>query len=134
MALVRFINVDPIPAQADSVRFYYKGGSGSLDALSGWGNVNSEQYAGFGKGRLSAPYEIYTIPWQDKESLDVTVSTYGNTDLLTSTDIKGIPIRRNSITTCRGAIFDGKVARVQIVIQAINDEWGSPIEYEIPVN
>jgi hypothetical protein len=33
-----------------------------------------------------------------------------------------------------GAIFDGKVARVQIVIQAINDEWGSPIEYEIPVN
>ena len=134
VALVRFINVDPIPAQADSVRFYYKGGSGSLDALSGWGNVNSEQYVGFGKGRLSAPYEIYTIPWQDKESLDVTVSTYGNTDLLTSTDIKEIPIRRNSITTCRGAIFDGKVARVQIVIQAINDEWGSPIEYEIPVN
>lgn len=134
VALIRFINVDPIPVKADSVRFYYKGGSGSLDALSGWGNVNSEQYAGFGKGRLSAPYEIYTIPWQDKESLDVTVSTYGNTDLLTSTDIKGIPIRRNSITTCRGAIFDGKVARVQVVIQAINDEWGSPIEYEIPVN
>jgi hypothetical protein len=134
VALIRFINVDPIPVKADSVRFYYKGGSGSLDALSGWGNVNSEQYAGFGKGRLSAPYEIYTIPWQDKESLDVTVSTYEHTDLLTSTDIKGIPIRRNSITTCRGAIFDGKVARVQIVIQAINDEWGTPIEYEIPVN
>ena len=134
VAMIRFINEDPIPVKADSIRFYYKGGSGSLDALSGWGNVNSEQYAWVGKSRFGSPYEIYTIPWRDKESLNVTVSTFQGTDLLTSTDIKDIPIRRNSITTCRGAIFNGKVSKVQIVINPINDEWGTPIDFEIPIN
>lgn len=134
VAMIRFINEDPLPVNADSVRFYYEGGSGSLDALSGWGNVNSKQSTWVGKSHFGAPYEIYTIPWRDKESLDVTVSTFQDTDLLTSTDIHDIPIRRNSITTCRGAIFNGKVSKVQIVINPISDEWGTPIDFEIPIN
>ena len=134
VAMIRFINEDPLPVKADSIIFYYKGGSGSLDALSGWGNVNSDQYVGFGKSRLNSPYEIYTIPREDSNELNVTVSTYQDTDQLTETEITNIPIRRNSITTCRGAIFNGKVSKVQIVINPISDEWGTPIDFEIPIN
>ena len=134
VAMIRFINEDPLPVKTDSIRIFYKGGSGSIDDISGWGNVKSEQYAGFGKSHLNSPYEAYTIPRLDSDALDVTVSTYQGTDLLTETKINGVPIRRNSITTCRGVIFNGKVSKVQIVINPIDDEWGAPIDYEIPIN
>lgn len=134
VAMIRFINEDPLPVNADSVKIFYTGGSGSIDALSGWGNVKSEQYVGFGRAHLSSPYVVYTIPRLDSDALDVTVSTFQNTDLLTATKINGVPIRRNSITTCRGAIFNGKVSKVQVVINPIDNAWGTPIDYEIPIN
>ena len=62
VAKVRFINEDAIPAKADSIRIYYEGGSGSIDAQSGYGNVKSKQTAWFDK---SETLEIYTIPWQN---------------------------------------------------------------------
>lgn len=134
VAMIRFINEDPIPVKADSIRFYYTGGSGSVDALTGWGNVQSKQVTWFGKSHFGSPFEIYTIPREDSNELTVKVGTYQDTDQLTETEITNIPIRRNSITTCRGAIFNGKVSKVQIVINPISDEWGTPIDYEIPIN
>lgn len=134
VAMIRFINEDPLPVKADSIRFYYTGGSGSVDALTGWGNVQSKQVTWFGKSHFGSPFEIYTIPREDSNELTVKVGTYQDTDQLTETEITNIPIRRNSITTCRGAIFNGKVSKVQIVINPISDEWGTPIDYEIPIN
>lgn len=131
VALVRFINEDPIPVKADSIRFFYTGGSGSLDALTGWGNTKSQQVAWTGKSHFGSPFEIYTIPREDSNELTVTVGTYQDTDLLTETEIPGIPIQRNSITTCRGAIFNGKVSKVSFTMQVMSD-WGTPIDYEIP--
>ena len=43
VAKVRFINEDAIPEKADSIRIYYEGGSGSIDAQSSYGNVKSKQ-------------------------------------------------------------------------------------------
>ena len=131
VAKVRFVNEDAIPAKADSVRFHYKGGSGSIDALTGYGNVKSDQYAW--RHKDSTPFEIYTIPWQDSDFLDVTIEAYHGSDRLTSSEVNRIPIRRNCITTCRGILFNGKVGRVTFTL-TVDDEWGTPIDYEIPVN
>lgn len=130
-ALIRFINYDQIPVKADSIKIEYKGGSGTFDALSGWGNTDSNQYKGMGKSNFSSPFEIYTIPRLDSDHLNVTVITYQGTDLLTETMINEIPIKRNCITTCRGCIFDGKVSKATFEI-TINDNWGTPIDYTIP--
>ena len=128
VAKVRFINEDVIPAKADSIRIYYEGGSGSIDAQSGYGNVKSKQTAWFDK---SETLEIYTIPWQNDAYLEATISTFQGGDLLTSTVIDSIPIRRNCITTCRGNIFDGKVTKVSFTI-TVDDSWNSAIDYQIP--
>ena len=128
VAKVRFINEDAIPAKADSIRIYYEGGSGSIDAQSGYGNVKSKQAAWFDK---SETLEIYTIPWQNDAYLEATIGTFQGGDLLTSTVIDSIPIRRNCITTCRGNIFDGKVTKVSFTI-TVDDSWNSAIDYQIP--
>jgi len=129
VAKVRFVNEDAIPEKADSIRIYYEGGSGSIDAQSGYGNVKSKQTAWFDK--REAPLEIYTIPWQDDAYLEATIGTFQGGDLLTSTVIDSIPIRRNCITTCRGNIFDGKVTKVSFII-TVDDSWNSAIDYQIP--
>ena len=128
VAKVRFINEDALPAKADSIRIYYEGGSGSIDAQSGYGNVKSKQAAWFDK---SETLEIYTIPWQNDGYLEATIGTFQGSDLLTSTVIDSIPIRRNCITTCRGNIFDGKVTKVSFTI-TVDDSWNSAIDYQIP--
>ncbi|MBQ6201784.1 MAG: FimB/Mfa2 family fimbrial subunit, partial [Prevotella sp.] len=129
VAKVRFVNEDAVPEKADSIRIYYEGGSGSIDAQSGYGNVKSKQAAWFDKSET--PLEIYTIPWQDDAYLEATIGTFQGGDLLTSTVIDSIPIRRNCITTCRGNIFDGKVTKVSFTI-TVDDSWNSAIDYQIP--
>ena len=133
VAKVRFLNSDAIPEKADTVRIYYEGGSGTLDVENGgWGNTNSKQTATFPKSAFSNEFTIYTIPWPDKNYLkEVNIVAFRGADRLTSTVIDSIPIRRNCITTCRGNIFDGKVTKVSFTI-TVDDEWGTPIEYEIP--
>jgi len=129
VAKVRFVNEDAVPEKADSIRIYYEGGSGSIDAQSGYGNVKSKQAAWFDKSET--PLEIYTIPWQDDAYLEATIGTFQDGDLLTSTLVDSIPIRRNCITTCRGKIFDGKVTKVSFTI-TVDDSWGEPLGYDIP--
>jgi hypothetical protein len=129
VAKVRFVNEDAIPEKADSIRIYYEGGSGSIDAQSGYGNVKSKQTTWFDK--RETPFEIYTIPWEDNAYLEATIGAFQAGDLLTSTVIDSIPIRRNCITTCRGALFDGKVTKVSFTI-TVDDSWGTPIDYQIP--
>lgn len=131
VAKVRFVNEDAIPEKTDSIRFHYTGGSGSIDALTSYGNVRSEQYAW--RHRADSPYEIYTIPWQDNDYLDVTIEAFHGSDRLTSSVVNDIPIRRNCITTCRGQLFNGKVGKVSFTI-SVDDNWGTPIDYEIPVH
>ena len=108
---------------------FHRRGTGSIDALTSYGNVRSEQYAW--RHKADSPYEIYTIPWQDSDYLDVTIEAFHGSDRLTSSVVNDIPIRRNCITTCRGQLFNGKVGKVSFTI-SVDDTWGTPIDYEIP--
>ena len=125
VAMVRFIPDDEPPARTDSIRFYYVGGSGSLDATAdGWGVVKSKQTHWFKKETGTKKYEIYTIPRQDSQYLEVTAGAYQGADLLSSCVIDSIPIKRNCITTCRGKLFDGKVTKASFTI-TVDDQWES---------
>jgi hypothetical protein len=107
---VRFVFSDQLPENADSIRFYYEGGSGTFDATTGIGVVKSKQQQWFPVSHDEASYEIYTIPRADSDKLKVMVSTYstagGQVELLTEREISDIPIQRNRITICRGSLFN----------------------------
>lgn len=110
-AMVRFIPYDAVPAKADSIRFYYTGGSGTFDAVGdGWGIVKSTQTQWYAVSPSEKQFDIYTIPHEgDGQQLNVTASTYkgakSEVTLLTECEIEGIPVKRNHVTTCRGYLF-----------------------------
>ena len=127
VAMVRFVTYDTAPARADSIRFYYTGGSGTFDAVSGgWGVVNSTQVQWYELTHADQQFEIYTIPHEgDNDCLKVTVSTYrgpkNDATLLSECIIEGIPVKRNRITTCRGFLFSPVYEQKYII--TIDDEW-----------
>ena len=127
VAMVRFIPYDAVPARADSIRFYYTGGSGTFNAVEGgWGVVNSKQVQWYELSHTERKFEIYTIPHTgDDDHLKVLVNTYrrGNGDLsiVSECEIEGIPVKRNHITTCRGFLFS-PVYRQTFNI-TIDDVW-----------
>ena len=106
---VQFAFSDALPERADSIRFYYEGGSGTFDATTGQGVVKSKQQQWFPVTHDEQRFEIYTIPRADSDKLTVMVSTYstsgGRVELLTEREISDIPIQRNRITICRGSLF-----------------------------
>lgn len=126
VAMVRFVPYDTAPAKADSIRFYYTGGSGTFDATGGWGVVNSEQVQWYGIKPTDKEFAIYTIPHEgDDQMLRVKVSTYkdnkNDVSVVSDCDIVGIPVKRNHITTCRGYIFS-PVYQQEFNI-TIDDHW-----------
>lgn len=107
---VKFVFNDQLPEKADSIRFYYEGGSGTFDAATGLGVVKSQQQQWFPVNADDASYEIYTIPRADSDKLKVLVTTYktagGKVEILTEREVSDIPIQRNTITVCRGSLFN----------------------------
>lgn len=109
-AMFRLITSDKVPSNVDRIRFYYTGGSGALNATTGFGCVNSQQITYFDitdeqKG-TSLTLEAYTIPKAPTGTLKLTVSTYSKDEtLLHEKEIKDIPIEQNKITEYTGPLF-----------------------------
>ena len=126
---VRFVFSDQLPEDADSIRFYYEGGSGAFDAVTGVGVVKSQQQQWLPVNPNDTSYEIYTIPRADSDKLKVLVTTYrtvgGQVELLTEREISDIPIRQNHITICRGSLFNA-TEQHQISID-IDTTWDNEV-------
>ena len=63
-----------IPANARSIKFYYTGGSSTLDATSGYGCVNSRQTEIFKLAKDQRDYSVYTFPHEDSQGLNMKIS------------------------------------------------------------
>ena len=126
---VKFVFNDQLPEKADSIRFYYEGGSGTFDAATGLGVVKSKQQQWFPVNDDDTSYEIYTIPRADSDKLKVLVTTYetkgGKIEILSEREICDIPIQRNCITTCRGSL-SGSTTQHQISID-IDTTWDNEV-------
>lgn len=129
-SMVRFIPYDDIPAQAGRIRFYYTGGSGTLDACdNGWGVVNSKQSQWYDLTHDEENFEIYTIPHGDDDQLTVTAQTYKSQTetIVTERKIEAIPVLRNHITICRGYLFS-PVYQMDCEI-TVDDRWSTDSLY-----
>ncbi len=130
VAMVRLQTTDTVTSNVKLVRFYYKGGSSTLDAINGVGCVNSSQYANFditsdmiGKQKS---FDIYTFPKADNKGLNLQITTHdkGN-NVLVEENISNVPIQRNVITLYKGRLFNRNADSKGDVYVDLNsdDEW-----------
>lgn len=109
-SLLNFIIEDEIPTEVTKVHFLYTGGSGVLNAVTGYGgNVNSKQERLYNITGLTAPLTlpIYTFLQENEGELEVTVTAQdadGNT--VKTRKFSNIPMKRNMVTEYKGTFFD----------------------------
>lgn len=138
VAMLRLTLSGELPADIARLKFYYTGGSSTLDPSTGYGCVNSKQT----EYRTTTDendmpvtvYELYTAPHELNDVLKLTVtalSADGST--LGEQVMENIPVTRNKITTWTGNLFgsgtgSGTTQQGGIGI-TINTEWEGTITY-----
>lgn len=109
-ALLRFIINDDMPANVSSMKFYYTGGSGALNATTGFGCVDSKQTVmiDVNPQTLTKPYtfDLYTIPRESSASLNLTVTAYDPAQtVVLERSFKNVEVQTNKITEFSGDFF-----------------------------
>jgi len=113
VAMMRLTLTDEqLPANVARLKFYYTGGSSTLNPRTGYGCVNSKQTeyrATVAGGEAVKVYEIYTAPHEQSDVLKLTITAQdvGNEDIRVFDAMENIPVTRNKITTWEGSLFDG---------------------------
>ena len=134
VAMVRF-QTDKIPANVSRMKFYYTGGSSSLNALLGEGAVKSRQTEeiAVSTDMVGKPgsFDIFSIPRPDSNLLTMEVTAFNNENAqIFHKRIDGIQIKRNFITELKGSFFGnvgdggGETVNGQIKLNLFSkDEW-----------
>lgn len=152
-AMVRFKTKDAKPAEAKRVRFYYEGGSGAINVLTGYGVDKSKQvvFVDLPDSLTGKPlqFDLYTFPRNDESTLKLVVSMFDeNEDLIVypgteegTRTFTNIPVKKNQITECSGYFFtDGSGENpgdepsneentTQFLV-VVNPEWGDVLQYD----
>ncbi len=125
VALCRFVITDDIPAEVKKLRFYYTGGSGAFNAVTGLGCVNSKQEVKFDVTPTgSKQFDLYTFlhDLSDNIALTVTALDAGGNELHTRQF--DVPLQQNHITWLSGAFFSGSgSSSTTISGVTVNTDW-----------
>lgn len=140
VAMLRLTLTDEkIPDGVRQLKFYYTGGSSTLNPTTGFGCVNSKQteyrdcYVNGGNSVVKT-YELYTLPHQTDDELKLTVTALDGAGAeLYSYVLDNIPVSINKITTWSGCLFGGAdsggtVAGGNITV-TLDTEWDGTINY-----
>ena len=106
-AMFRLKTADDKPAAVKRFQFYYEGGSGALDATTGYGCVASKQSV-FVDATESGPqqFEMYTFPHQEQDEVTFTVKAFDASDnILYQKVFANVKMQRNCITQYTGKFF-----------------------------
>lgn len=129
VAMFRLITTDNIPANVTKMKFYYTGGSSTLNAITGIGNANSKQEENLTVAETGKPgtFEVYTFPKDDENVLKIEVTALdANGNTVASRTFEDVPISRNKITQYKGEFFTGSGSgNVTITFTNLttDDEW-----------
>lgn len=96
-----------IPTNARSIKFYYLGGSSTLDATSGYGCVNSRQTEIFKLAKDQRDYSVYTFPHEDSQGLNMKISILdADGKTIRELDKDNIEVKCNYITKANISIAE----------------------------
>ncbi len=125
VALCRFVITDDIPAEVKKLRFYYTGGSGAFNAVTGLGCVASKQEVKFDATPTgSKQFDLYTFLHDQSDNIALTVTALdANGNELYSRQFD-VPMQQNNITWLSGAFFNGSgSSSTTISGVTVNTDW-----------
>ncbi|BCS85668.1 FimB/Mfa2 family fimbrial subunit [Prevotella herbatica] len=129
VAKILFTVKDKVPENVKQIKFFYTGGSSTLDGASGMGCVNSRQTeirdVGVEARADSSVYELYTFPQDATSCLNITVSCLdGEGNTIYERMFEDVNISLCGVTTCTGNLFsaDANSSTKGVVLKA-DDEW-----------
>ncbi len=125
VALCRFVITDDIPAEVKKMRFYYTGGSGAFNAVTGLGCVASKQDVKFDVTPTgSKQFDLYTFLHDQSDNIALTVTALdANGNELYSRQFD-VPMQQNNITWLSGAFFNGNgSSSTTISGVTVNTDW-----------
>lgn len=114
VALLRLSVTGTIPAEVARFKFYYTGGSSTLNPETGYGCVNSKQTEyrpafPVGDGSAAATtFDLYTAPHELNDVLKLVITAQdADNQTLNEWTMENIPVTKNKITTWSGQLFTG---------------------------
>lgn len=100
-----------LPAEAHSIKFYYTGGSSTLDAVTGYGCVQSRQTESFKLQEGERDYSVYTFPREENKGLKMTINILdADAQSIKEYSKEGVPVKRNNITQTHISIKDHTIS------------------------
>jgi hypothetical protein len=106
---VNFTINDELPAELATIEFFYTGGTGVLNAVTGYGaDVNSQQTKRYNVTGYKAPLSmsIYTFLKGDTGKLNLRVSALDKDDnVIMQKEFENVPVERNKVTEMEGDFF-----------------------------
>ena len=100
-----------IPAEAHSIKFYYTGGSSTLDAVTGYGCVQSRQTESFKLQEGKRDYSVYTFPREENKGLKMTINILdADAKSIKEYSKEGVPVKCNNITLTNISIKDHTIS------------------------
>lgn len=112
-----------IPEDVSQLKFYYQGGSSTLDATNGYGCVASKQTEVIDVTPGKKTYEVYTFIRTNSNSLEMTVSALNSEGtVLKEMKFTDVAITRNYKTRYTGEMF-GKTSVEGAMNINLNSEW-----------
>ena len=131
-AMFRLKINDAMPSNVRNMKFYYTGGSASLNSTTGFGNVNSKQTVNIavtdGMAGQPSQFEIYTFQHENNTPLKVTVTAQdANGNDVNEKIFENVPIERNKITQYTGNFFDSGLRENSFSL-SVDDAWDGTTE------
>lgn len=107
VGMFRLDITDTIPTEVARLKFYYTGGSSTLDGLTGIGCVDSRQT----EYRNVAPdvhlYDVYTFPHAPEKPITMTITAQdANESTISERKFVDVGISKNKITRYQGNFFN----------------------------
>lgn len=100
-----------IPAEAHSIKFYYTGGSSTLDAVTGYGCVKSRQTENFKLQEGKRDYSVYTFPREENKGLKMTINILdADAQSIKEYSKEGVPVKCSNITQTNISIQDHTIS------------------------
>lgn len=102
------ITDETIPEEIRSIKFYYTGGSSTLDATTGFGCVNSRQTENFSMEDGGRDFTVYTFPHEEEKNIKMSISFLdADAKVVKSFEKADLKIHQNHTAYTEISIADG---------------------------
>ncbi len=125
VSMCRFVLTDDIPSDVKKLQFYYTGGSGAFNALTGFGSVNSKQTVTFDvSSNPQKQFDLYTFLHEAESDISLKVTALDASDNVLYERDFDVPMQQNHITWLTGAFFNGSgSSSITITGVTVNTDW-----------